>query len=135
MAKSYKIKDDNYIDSSGIMHNRENLKTKLNNFFNFSNYTNWNINTNYIPNKNGFTRFDVNSIFCFANLNFKITAQAPIDTVLLSNLPKPKNRITFCAALDSTLVRLYIDTNGELRADGNVSVTGWLNCNISYLLV
>lgn len=134
MSVSKKLKKGELIDTIGIVHNRENLKTKLNNLFNFSNYTNWNINANYIQNKNGFTRFDVNSIFCFANFNFKITAQAPTGTVLLSNLPKPKNRITFCAALDSTLVRLYITTNGELCVDGNISATGWLSCNISYLL-
>lgn len=31
MAKSYKLKDNNYIDSSGITHNRENLKDIINN--------------------------------------------------------------------------------------------------------
>lgn len=30
MAKSYKLKDDNYIDSTNIMHNRVPLPTKLN---------------------------------------------------------------------------------------------------------
>lgn len=31
MSRSYKLKDNNYIDSSGITHNRENLKDIINN--------------------------------------------------------------------------------------------------------
>ena len=65
------------------------------------------------------------------NLNFNVIATAA-GTIYMSNLPIPRGNSAFGMATTGGGSRFYVDTNGNLRADG-ATKTGYYNGCVCYV--
>ena len=94
----------------------------------------WTKNATYVGNT-GYMNCYKNNRLCYFNANFRIdTVPTTKGEILFSNLPHPRTRITTIAMVETTPVRLYIDTDGTLRTDSTNYITGWVNFCCMYIL-
>ena len=94
----------------------------------------WTKNTTYVRNT-GYMMCYKNNRLCYFNGNFRIdTVPTTKNEILFSNLPHPRTRVTTTAMVETTPVRLYIDTDGTLRNDSTNYITGWINFCCMYVL-
>ena len=94
----------------------------------------WTKNTTYVRNT-GYMMCYKNNRLCYFNGNFRIdTVPTTKNEILFSNLPHPRTRVTTIAMVETTPVRLYIDTDGTLRNDSTNYITGWVNFCCMYVL-
>lgn len=119
MAKSYKLKDDSYIDSSGIVHNKTLLKTILNNLLDDTGWIDMSscINTQYfsarpgypprVRKKSGIVYWD-GEIYCTTNVGANVAR-------ILINIPSKytpgvQYSNTCTPFQSSTPYNMYIET-------------------------
>lgn len=94
----------------------------------------WTKNTTYVGST-GYMICYKNNRLCYFNGNFRIdTVPTTKGEILFSNLPRPRTRVTTIAMVETTPVRLYIDTDGTLRTDSTNYVTGWVSFCCMYIL-
>ena len=94
----------------------------------------WTKNTTYVRTT-GYMNCYKNNRLCYFNGNFRIdTVPTTKGEILFSNLPHPRTRVTTMAMIETTPVRLYIDTDGNLRTDSTNYITGWVNFCCMYVL-
>lgn len=94
----------------------------------------WTKNTAYVGST-GYMVCYKNNRLCYLNGNFRIdTVPTTKNEILFSNLPHPRVRVTTIAMVETTPVRLYIDTDGTLRTDSTNYITGWVNFSCMYVL-
>lgn len=135
MAKSYKLKGDNYIDSSSVVHNRTQLKTILNNLLDdtgwvdLSNYVNtqyFTVRPGYPPKarKKGGIVYWQGEVYCSTNVNDKVA-------ILLSNIPTnfiphQQHSNTCTPYMTSTSYNIYIEnlnSVGRIRVSSSNNLT------------
>lgn len=94
----------------------------------------WTKNTTYVRTT-GYMFCCKNNRLCYFNGNFRIdTVPTTKNEILFSNLPRPRTRVTTIAMVETTPVRLYIDTDGTLRNDSTNYITGWVDFCCMYVL-
>ena len=68
-----------------------------------------------------------------ANFNFNLLANQATQTVLFTGLPKPMESVEGLISNGSTVVRVYVNTDGELKLDGaGPSSAGYVAGQIVY---
>ena len=131
MSKSYKPKDGNYIDSTGIVHNKTLLSTLLSSLLipsdhEITNYPNVGTNNQYVLRKIGKI---VSLSYNMINLS-SISGNQWVDIGQLPSGLYPTKEIGVVGALQdgntagiSTYARIVIRTNGSIGIKTNLSIS------------
>ena len=98
--------------------------------------TNYTRNTTYVSSTGYLLVYKYGKI-CVISLNVQLVDNTPSNTTLLSGLPKGAiERITFSGALNNgNSLRLYITSDGEIKNDGVIylsGASGWINSFVVY---
>ena len=131
MSKSIKLKNNIYLDSKSITHNRETLFDYLTiKSIPKSQITK---NSNYVGNY-GYLWVKKIGKLVIANIDFQIIALPPTNTVLLSGFPTLNvadwGKGVFVNS-NHHVERAYI-TGNDLKTDGAFTETGWYGSQIVY---
>ncbi|MBQ9657785.1 MAG: hypothetical protein IJV31_03350 [Clostridia bacterium] len=126
MKKIVKLTDNNFLDSTSIVHNKQLLNDILK--WELQSFT---TNSEYIT-QNGYCNcYKMNGLAVFS-FNFNVKEINTKDITLITGLPKCKSgRYVFGLSGNNTVAKGYITSGGELKNDGNWA-SGWYNAIVVY---
>ena len=116
MSKSIKLNDDNYWDSTGIVHNKQKLSDILDNPF-----INLTFNEDYIYSTDRqYTCLKIGKVVILNIHTIAFSQETPNDTYIIYGLPKPKENIVFAllgnnSAQGGTTRCVLLKSTGNIR--------------------
>lgn len=132
MSKSIKLKDNNYLDSSSIVYNRQ----KLSDILDIQTIL-LSVNTDYVYlNDLQYICFKIGKLVILNIQTLAFKKEIPNYQEIIYGLPKPINSIAFCLyggnAASGNTVRLAINTNGNIQTHWSPTVLYGDSANTQY---